>query len=256
MLTALTRQPGPNLGACELEYLSRQDIDFDKALEQHRRYEACLTGLGTKVVSLAPDPQFPDGVFVEDPAVVVDEIAVMTRMKSERRRREAESIAAALARFRKLAWIREPATLEGGDVMRVGKTLYVGISSRTNQAGAEQLAALLGPFGYRVVPAGVRGCLHLKTACSWLGERTLLANREWFDPSAFPDFEIISVASGEPWAANVLRVGKTIIIPSAFPRTGEALARLGFQVRPFDVTELMKAEAGLTCMSIIFETRP
>ena len=254
MLTALTRRPGTNLGDCELEYLSRQDIDFTKATEQHRQYEACLTGLGVKVISLPADPQFPDGVFVEDPAVVVDEIAVMTRMKSEVRRREGESVAAALARFRKLDRIREPATLEGGDVMRVGKTLCVGISSRTNQAGAGQLAALLDPLGYRTVPVGVRGCLHLKTACSWLGERTLLANREWLDAAAFPDFEIIDVAAGEPWAANVLRIGKTIIIHSAFPRTAAALARLGFQVRPIDVSELMKAEAGLTCMSILFET--
>lgn len=256
MLTALTRRPGPNLGACELEHLSRQDIDFAKAAEQHQQYEACLTELGVNVVSLPAQPQFPDGVFVEDPAVVVDEIAVMTRMKSEIRRGETESIAAALSRFRELKWMCGPATLEGGDVIRIGKTLYVGISSRTDEAGAEQLAALLRPFDYRVAPADVDGCLHLKTACSYLGGRTLLANRSWVDLAPFRDFKIIGVADGEPWAANVLRIGETVVISASFAKTGEILRGTGFEVRPIAVSELMKAEAGLTCMSLIFKSGP
>ncbi len=170
MLTALTRGVSSTIAECELEYLQRDVIDVARAARQHRDYEACLTDLGVRVVSLPESPEFPDGVFVEDPVVVVDEIAVITRMGAESRRKESESLAEALAQFRPLRWMREPATLEGGDVMRVGKTLYVGLSRRTNREGAAQLAELLDPFGYRIVPVKVDACLHLKSACSYLGD--------------------------------------------------------------------------------------
>src|ERR1700733_13167733 len=133
MLRALTRQVGPSFASCELTFLDRQPIEVAKAVEQHRNFETCLAELGAEVISLPADPQFPDGVFVEDPAIVLDEVAVITRMGAASRRGESRSIAEELARFRELAWIREPATIEGGDVMRVGKTLFVGRSRRTNR---------------------------------------------------------------------------------------------------------------------------
>ncbi|MBZ5724332.1 MAG: dimethylargininase [Acidobacteriia bacterium] len=253
MLTAITRAVSPSLNRCELGYLPRQEIDIAKAAEQHQRYEDCLRALGASVVSLAAEPELPDAVFVEDPAVVVDELAVMARMGAASRRREAESLAQALATFRPLDWLREPATLEGGDVLRIGATLFVGLSARTNREGIRQLTAALAPLGYTVVPVEVRGCLHLKTACCYAGGETILANRAWFDTAPFGNFRIVDVAPEEPRAANVLAIGNTVVIAACFPATARALERLGRDVRTLDVSELMKAEAGLTCSSLLFE---
>lgn len=252
-LTAITRAVSPAINHCELGFLPRQEIDLSKAVAQHQEYEACLRDLGVGVVSLPPEPDLPDSMFVEDPAVVVDEVAVMTRMGAASRRREAAILAPVLARYRPLRWIKEPGTLEGGDVLRVGSTLYVGLSARTNQAGIDQLSEYLGPFGYWVRPVPVRGCLHLKSACTRLDDRTLLANRDWFDPAAFRGLRIVDVPFDEPHAANVLAIGHTVLVPAVFPRTAAMLERLGWRDHPLDISELMKAEAGLTCSSILLE---
>lgn len=254
MLTAITRAVSPSINRCELGYLSRQPIDVDKAAEQHRQYEGCLRELGVSVVSLPAEPEMPDSMFVEDPAVVVNEVAVMTRMGAESRRKESDSLAAALATFRPLRWMRQPATLEGGDVLRIESILYVGLSARTNSDGVTQLATELAPFGYSVWPVEVRGCLHLKSACSYAGDQTILANSDWIDTTIFRGLRIIDVPREEPRAANVLAVGETVLVPAAFPATAEVLEGLGRKVRTLDISELMKAEAGLTCSSILFHT--
>lgn len=253
MLRALTRQVGPNFTACELTFLDRLPIDVAKAIKQHRAYEACLSELGVHVTSLPADPSFPDGVFVEDPAIVLDEVAIITRPGAVSRRGETESIAQALAPFRELRYIREPATLEGGDIVHVGKTLYAGLSSRTNRAGIAQLSELLSPFGYRVVPVEVTSCLHLKSGACWAGGDIILANRDWIDAEQFRDFSIIDVATDEPSAADVLPLQGTLLIPASFPHTSEILDACGIKVRPIDVAELQKAEAGVTCMSLLFK---
>ena len=169
MTTAITREVSPRLAECNLEFQERRPIDIAKAAAQHRAYQSSLRELGLQVISLPADPEMPDSMFVEDPAIVLDEVAILCRMGAESRRKEPSRIAGALAPFRDLKWLSEPATLEGGDVMRAGRTLYVGISHRTNREGARQLAELLLPFGYRVVPVEVAGCLHLKSACCYLG---------------------------------------------------------------------------------------
>lgn len=257
MLRAITRSVSPAMNGCELAYLPRVEIDIPKAAEQHRRYEACLRELGVSVISLAAEPEMPDAIFVEDPAVVVDEVAVMTRMGAASRRRESESLAAALSPFRPIRWMREgprePATLEGGDVLRVGRTLFVGLSPRTNRTGIAQLAAELEPLGYAIRPVEVHGCLHLKSACTSLGDRTMLANRAWCDAEAFDGFQILDVPADEPWGANVLTIGDTALVPACFPGTARMVERLGWKIRTLDISELMKAEAALTCSSIIFE---
>jgi dimethylargininase len=253
MLTAITRAVSPNLSDCQLEHLERQPIDVQRAANQHRAYEACLRELGARVISLPAAVECPDGVFVEDPALVLDEVAIVTRMGAEARRPEAESLAEAVARFREVRRLREPATLEGGDVMRIGKTLYVGWSRRTNRAGIEQLSELIAPFGYRVVAVDVSGCLHLKSACCYLGGDRILANREWFDHTALSGFNILDVPPAEPRAANVLRIGDAVLIPKVFKWTAEVLSVNGYQPRLVDTTELMKAEAGVTCMSLLFD---
>jgi dimethylargininase len=183
--------------------------------------------------------------------VVVDEIAVITRMGAESRRREAESLSGALAQFRPLHWMTAPATLEGGDVIRAGRTLFAGVSQRTNAEGIAQLAAAVAPFGYEVRPVEVCGCLHLKSGACYIGGGTVLANREWIDAAAFREFQIIDVA--EPWAADVLALGGVVLMPAGFPETQERLERCGFTVRAVDVSELQKAEAGVTCMSVLLE---
>jgi len=252
MLRAITREVSPAIVNCELEFLDREPIDLGLAMEQHRQYQACLAELGAQVEVLPAEPDLPDSVFVEDPAIVLDEAAVMTRMGAPSRRGEGESLERTLAKYRELRYIVEPATLEGGDVMRIGKTLYVGYSRRTNIAGIQQLATMLHPLGYFVVPVEVRGCLHLKTACTYVGEDTILANRAWMDADAFCSLKFLDVP--EPRGANALRIGETVLIPAAFPRTGELLERSGFRVRRIDNSEMLKAEAGVTCTSLIFET--
>ena len=254
MLTAITRSASPAINRCELGFVPRQEIDVGKAADQHHQYEACLRDLGVTVLSLAPEPELPDSMFVEDPAVVVAEVAVMTRMGAPSRREESARLAPVLARYRPLRWIQEPATLEGGDVLRVGKTLYVGLSARTNPTGIEQLTEHLRPFGYCVQAVPVRGCLHLKSACTCLDGETLLANRNWFDPGALRDLRMVDVPPEEPRAANVLAIDGTVLVPTAFPRTAAMIDRLGWKVRLLDISELMKAEAGLTCSSILLET--
>ncbi len=255
MLTAITRAVSPTIGNCQLEHLDRQPIDVSKAVEQHRAYEACLRDLGARVISLPAAAECPDGVFVEDPALVLDEIAIVTRMGASARREESDSLANEVARFRKIERLREPATLEGGDVMRVGKSLYVGLSRRTNRAGLEQLAAIVTPFGYRVIAVEISGCLHLKSACSHLADGKILANRGWIKDreGALAGLEVIDLPPEEPRGANVLRVGEFVLIPSAFPRTAEVLEKSGFHLRPLDTSELLKAEAGVTCMSLLFD---
>jgi dimethylargininase len=253
MLIAITRAVSPAINQCEIGFIDRQEIDLAKASEQHHRYEALLAELGAKVVSLPAEPDYPDSVFVEDPAVVLDEVAIMTRMGAASRRGESESLARALAAYRPLRWLREPATLEGGDAMRIGRTLYVGVSHRTNRLGLEQLTDELSPLGYSVVPVTVRGALHLKTACCYLGDGAILANRAWLDMEPLAQFRIVDVAPGEERAANVLTVGGSVIVPASFPGTAGILARAGLRVRTLDVSELMKAEAGVTCSSLLFE---
>jgi dimethylargininase len=255
MLTAITRAISPTLDRCELEFRRREPIDLAKAEAQHQHYEECLRSLGVTVISLPAEPGFPDAVFVEDPAVIFDEVAVMTRMGAASRRGESESLARALEPFRPLRWLTEPSTLEGGDVMRVGRRVFVGASRRSNATGITQFRDILQPFGYTVEPVEVRGCLHLKSACTWLGGNTLLANRRWIDPAPLSGFQIADVAPDEPGAANALTISDIVLFPASFPATAAKLESLGWKLLRLDISELMKAEAALTCSSLIFESK-
>jgi dimethylargininase len=252
MLTALTRAVSPAMGSCELTYLPRRPINIAKAAEQHDCYKQRLADLGVRVISLPAEPSMPDAVFVEDPVVVVDEVAVIARTGAESRRSEAASLAEALAAFRPILYMREPGTLEGGDILRVGSTIFVGLSPRTNEAGVSQLAAELGPFGYTVKPVPVRNCLHCKTACSYLGDEMLLVNRAWVDTAPFEGLQLLDVADDEPWAANALRIGDTVLFPASFPHTEAILRGAGLRVQTLDLSELQKAEGSVTCISVIF----
>jgi dimethylargininase len=253
MLTAITRAVSPAMVNCELTFVARQPIDLAKAQEQHRAYERLLENAGARVISLPPEPTLPDSMFVEDPAIALDELAVILPLGTPSRRAEASSLAQALKKFRRLEFVNPPGMLEGGDVLRIERKLFVGLSRRTNSEGIRQLAALLAPHNYRVIEVSVTGCLHLKSAVTYLGRNTLVANRAWLDSEPFNGFDWIDVDPQEPQAANALAFGNKVIFPASFPRTRARLEAQGFQVTSLDISELQKAESGLTCSSLLFE---
>src|SRR5215210_6744014 len=207
MIVALTREPARALDACELTYREREPIDAGAAAAQHRSYRGALEACGARVVTLPAVGELPDSVFVEDTAIVLDEVAVLTRPGVESRRGEVSLIEPEVARLRRVVRVEPPATLEGGDVLRLGRTLYVGLSPRTNAEGAAALRRLGAPHGYEVVTVEPQGCLHLKTGCSAIDDETVLVNPEWVDPAVFRGLEVLAVDAAEPWAANVLSVG-------------------------------------------------
>jgi dimethylargininase len=252
LLTAVTHKPSPHLEDCELTYLPSRAIDFEKAIRQHRSYGDMLRRCGVAVIVLDANPHLPDSVFVEDTALVLDQIAIMTSMGAASRRAESEAIEAVLRAYRPIARIAPPARLEGGDVLRIGRKFYVGLSTRTNRAGLSALEAHVAPFGYSVTAVRVTGCLHLKTGCTALDDHCVLINPEWVDPSPFESLDRIEVPSAEPFAANTLRIDSTLCIHSGFTATWRMLERRGYRVETTDVSEFLKAEAGLTCMSLVF----
>ena len=251
MVIAITRPVSPTINECELTHLSRAEIDVELAQTQHRNYEKALAALGCDVRPLAPAPDLPDAVFVEDTAFVLDEIAVITRPGAASRRAERDSVAATLAQYRDLAWIDAPGTLDGGDILRLGRTVYVGQSKRTNRVGFEQLASRLKAFGYTVQAVSVRGCLHLKSAVTPVGPETLLINQDWIEPEMFGAFQLIDVAPPEPSGANALWLGDAVLYPAEHGATRQILENSGLAVKPVDVSELIKAEGGVTCCSLI-----
>jgi len=250
-MIALLREVSPSLAACELSFLTREPVDIERARAQHAHYAAELTALGCSIEWLAPLPDHADAVFVEDTAVVLPEVAVITRLGVASRRNEVESVASTLAGHRPLKRIVAPGSLEGGDVVRIGRNLYVGASGRSNAAGIEQLRAALAPFGYRVASVAMRDCLHLKSAVTFIPPDIVLVNRAWVDPNVFDARTAIEVDDGEPFAANTLTVQGVTLMSAAFPRTEQRLRDAGLTTRALDVSELQKAEAALTCMSLM-----
>jgi dimethylargininase len=255
MDVALLREVSPALARCELTFLPREAIDLERAVAQHAAYGRLLESLSLEVVSLPADSAQPDCCFVEDTAIVLDEVAVLTHPGAPSRRGEVEVVARALERYRPLARIPSSARLDGGDVLVLGRRLYVGASGRTDAAGAEALARLVSPFGYAVVPVRVSGCLHLKSAVTAIGDEAVLANPDWIDMTPFAGVEVVGVPREEPGAANVLRVRGSVVAHEGFPRTAERLAARGLDVRTVNVSEFLKAEAGVTCKSLIFRSR-
>lgn len=251
MPIAITREVSPSLAHCQLSFVDRSPIDVARANEQHRAYQRLLSSLGCTVLSLDAEPELPDAVFVEDVAVVVDELAVMTRPGAPSRRDEGASVAQVLARHRPVQAIQAPGTLDGGDVLRIGRRLFVGESARSNPEGIAQLRALLAPFGYQVQGVAIRGCLHLKSAVTALSDDTVLLQPAWIDREPFAGYRIIEVHPAEEHAANVLRIGSALLMPDSFPLTRQRLVDAGFDVSTVDVSELQKAEGAVTCCSIV-----
>ncbi len=253
MRIAITRQISPAMQDCELTHLQRIPIDLDLARLQHRQYEQALEQLGYKVISLPVELDLPDSVFVEDTALVLDECAIITRPGADSRKPEIESIASTLKPYRKLYYIEAPGTVDGGDILRVGKSVFVGLTARSNQSAIDQMQAILAPYGYAVKGVPVTGCLHLKSAVTQVAGKTLLINPVWVQKSAFPGYDFIEVDPSEPSSANAVFVGDRILYPTAFPKTRARLAAAGIQMLLVDATEVAKAEGAVTCCSLLFE---
>jgi len=252
MRLAITREVSPAIARCELTHLSRQRIDLEKARGQHAAYERCLADAGCTVTRLPAGADVPDSVFVEDIALVFDEIAVITRPGAESRRLETPMVAAAVGAHRSLVHIEAPGTMDGGDVLVVGRRIFVGESNRTNAAAVEQLKKLMAPYGYQVEGVPVRGCLHLKSAVTAISGETLLINRDWAPIDRLSSFDLLDVHPQESWGANALSIEDTVIYPTGFPRTRRRMEDRGLHVVVVDVGEIAKAEGAVTCCSLIF----
>jgi dimethylargininase len=253
-----TRSVGPKLSKCALTHLDRAPIDVAAASLQHDAYEQALRNVGFEVIRLPDLPEHADGVFVEDTALLIDSDAIITRPGAPSRASEIESTALGLQPHFDLHRI-EIGHVDGGDVLRIGSTLYVGLSSRTNYEGFAALKRLAGRLGFETVAARLRNCLHLKSATTLAGHDAngrlvLVYDRSSLDWEQFAGVDVIAVDENERTAANVLRVGEQLIMPAGNPRTAELLRARGFQVVEVDVSELQKAEAGVTCMSLISES--
>jgi dimethylargininase len=254
-MKAFTRKVSPRLAECQLTHLERVPIDASKAAQQHLAYERELANAGFTIERLPELRDDPDAVFVEDTALLLGEHAVITRPGAASRIGEINSTAAGLSGDFQLHRI-ESGFLDGGDVLCIDRTLYVGLSSRTNASGINSLSELVASLGYHVVKAELRDCLHLKTGATFAGRDgagipILIFNERSIDPRQFEGAEPVAVE--EPAAANCVRANDRLILPSGNPRTAERLRERGFLVVEVDVSELQKAEAGVTCMSLIDE---
>ena len=252
MQIAITRAVSPdiaNVGSSA----NGQEIDYKKACRQHGDYIERLMRAKMLVVSILIHPILPLSVFVEDAAVVVDEVAVMTRQGASDRRAEGDTISPTLAYYRPLKLMTPPATLDGGDIIRVERTLFVGLSERTNLAGITQLREILGPYGYEIKTVKVRNGSHLKSACTYIGKQTMLMNPKKVDATAFEGFEMVEVPGSEQDAGNTLLVGDKLFLSSTFTETQDLLTRRGFDVQAINISEFQKAGGALTCMSLIFQ---
>jgi len=252
MLTIVTHVVSPALQECELTFIESEPIKIEKAGEEHHHYCKMLEECGATVITLEENRALPDSVFVEDPIIVFDEVAVLSSMGAASRRKECTTLETFFRKYRDVKQISLPALIEGGDILKIGRRIYVGLSARTNNEGIKALRDIIEPLGYEVIPVRVSGCLHLKTGCTALDDNSILINPDWIETAPFQGFRIIETLPGEPFGANVLPIHDTICMNSAFPRTMEMVRSLGYQIRATDITEFVKAEAGLTCMSIPF----
>ena len=251
MTVAITREVSSRFDKCELTHIERTPINVNIARAQHHEYIKSLAALGCQVVELPAETDLPDSVFVEDTAFILPEVAVITRPGADSRKPETESIIHALSPYRPLVHITEPATVDGGDVLVLGKNIHVGLSSRSTASALEQLKNLLDNYGYTVIGVEMQDCLHLKTAVTRVDDKTLLINKNWVAPSYFKGYGLIEVDPSEPFAANCLPVEDGIIYPTSFPKTRAKLEALGYKIEAVTVDELAKAEGAVTCCSLI-----
>jgi dimethylargininase len=250
-MIALTRPVPASFANALCAAAPSEPIDYERARQQHAAYVAALRDAGAQIEMLPAADALPDSCFVEDTAVVAAGVALITRPGAPSRQAEPAATADALRSRYELAYVREPATLDGGDCMRVGTTIYVGRSARTNDAGIARLAEVFEPRGLRVVAIDMpSGVLHLKCVCAPLGDDRATLADDSIPRSAF-EHDVVRVPADESYAANVLAIGDRVVVADGFPRTHEALTRAGFRIVPLATTEFRKADGALTCLSIL-----
>ncbi len=248
---AIVRKPGPNCG----QGLTTSGLglpDFPLLLRQHEKYVSILEEWGLEIVSLPPEPSFPDAYFVEDTAVITPTIAVITRPGAPARRGEERSIAAAMSPYRPLVRIEPPGTLEGGDVLEADGRYFIGLSERTNEDGARQLGRILEADGRAWTLIPVEKGLHLKSSVNGLGGNALIVTEDLANLQVFDTYRKIILEPAEAYAANVLAINGRLLLPAGCPSVWKKLEPLGLPIREIDVSEVRKMDGGLTCMSLRF----
>jgi len=253
---AITRGVSRKIGACELTFRSREEVHFEKASIQFERYCDLLRKWGVDLMPIAASDTYPDCCFVQDTAVVLDEVCVIASMGAPARFGEVSEVEKLIAPIRKIRRIFPPATLDGGDVVQFGKRLFVGLSSRTNARGIAALEKIVEVFGYTVVPVAVTGGLHLTTGCGIVNDETVLLNPRWVDASVFKDLRQLHVREQEPWAANTIRVDDALCVEEEAPRTVDLVQPYAGSIDTLDISEFRKAEGSLSCLSLIFKEAP
>ena len=253
---AITRGVSRRIAACQLTYRSREEVNYEKATSQLERYCELLRKWNVDLLPLTASDSYPDCCFVQDTAVVLDEVCVIASMGAPARLGEVSEVEKAVAHFRKIRRIFAPATLDGGDVVQFGKRLFVGLSTRTNARGIAALASIVEAFGYTVVPVAVNGGLHLTTGCGIVNDETVLLNPRWLDASAFKGLRQLHVSEEEPWAANTIRVENSVCLEEGVPMTRELVEPYVGSIDTLDISEFRKAEGSLSCLSLIFKEAP
>ena len=251
-LIAIVRPVPDTIAECELTHLHRSPIDVDTARRQHARYEDTLAAMGCHVHRLPPLHMHPDSVFVADTVLALPEVAIALRPGAESRRGEVASTIDFIQMHRPVHTIEPPGTLDGGDILTIGRRVFVGLSSRSDANAVHQLQELLHPWNYTVQGVPIVDCLHLKSAATVIDENAILCNPAWVDAKQFDVDTVIECVRDEPDGANVLRAAGQLVA-GRFPRTNRKLRDAGHRVHELDLSELAKAEGAVTCCSIILE---
>ena len=252
LVRGVTHAVSPNIGRCELTFMERVPIDYERAVQQHEEYCEMLTRRGVAVTTLYDNLSCADCCFVEDTALVLDELAIIASMGAVSRRSETAAIASELAKYRELVCLNYPSTLEGGDVLQAGKNIFIGLSTRTTRRGIEEVVRILKAFDYRIFPVPVRGSLHLTTACSFIDDETVLINPRWADADSFHNFRVLDIPDDEPWAANTIRIDETVCLEASFQKTIALVHDINDDIEVLNISEFLKAEGGLSCLSLLF----
>lgn len=252
MLTrAIVRGISDSYQNATVETPNEHPIDVDLARQQHSRYVETLRALGLEIIEVPQDPRFPDCCFVEDCALFHNGVALLTNPGEPSRRGEVRAVRFCLEKYAATESMEGPATMDGGDCLRINNQIYIGLSSRTNLAGIERARQVFGPLGLQIVPVEVRGALHLKSVCSYLGNRKMVLAENSVPASTFNNIEIIMIPPEEAYAANCLSVNGTVICSAGYPKTEAAVKLAGFQTVPLSMTEIKKGDGSLTCLSIL-----
>ena len=250
---AITRGVSRRIDACQLTHRSREPVNYEKACVQLEQYCELLSNWGVNLLPVAASDSHPDCCFVQDTAVVLDEVCVIASMGADTRLGEVSEVEKLVAPLRKIRHIFLPATLDGGDVVQFGKRLFVGLSTRTNARGIAALAEIVERFGYTVIPVVVTGGLHLTTGCGIVNDETVLLNPRWLDAFAFSGLRQLYVPEDEPWAANTIRVDNNVCLEAGAPQTVDLVQPYAGNIAMLDISEFRKAEGSLSCLSLIFK---